>query len=466
MIQVPASAEIALEILSPECFYLSAHQLIFRAIKEIVKSGRLPDILSIVDHLTREKSIEDAGGVISITRLTNNVVSDVYLENHCRIVLEKFLAREVIRIGNEMVHNALQQEEDIFQLLDEVESEVMAVSLNHMRQDYSHISAAVTNVATKLEEVRKLDISLTGVPSGYKKLDNCTHGWQETDLIILAARPSVGKTAFALNLARNAAFDPYKPTPVGFFSLEMSKEQLVERMVSAESEIFLERLKKGKVDDDTMAVLYKEGFDKMHNAPIFIDDTSSLNIFELRAKARRMKRKHKVGMIIIDYLQLMSGDRANRNNGNREQEISKITRDLKRLAKDLKIPIIALSQLSREVEKRSDRTPQLSDLRESGAIEQDADLVAFLYRPTKKDCEQDPALKGTGYLTIAKHRNGSLDEFFFKVRLEIQKWIEIDEDLQAEGNWKPVPTEEKPKFQFPVKNFYETNNEEPEDLPF
>jgi replicative DNA helicase len=296
----------------------------------------------------------------------------------------------------------------------------------------------------RIEEMRNRDEDITGVPSGFPSLDKLTYGWQPTDLIILAARPSVGKTAFALNLARSAALSAKKPYPVAFFSLEMSAGQLVQRILSAESEIWLEKISRGKLEEHEMKQLYKKGIERLSNAPIFIDDSAALNIFELRAKCRRLKNKHNIGLIIIDYLQLMSGGGDNKN-GNREQEISKISRDLKGLAKELQVPIIALSQLSREVEKRKEgaKIPQLSDLRESGAIEQDADMVMFLYRPDYYEIgtnEMGESTKGETYVKIAKHRNGSLDTIKLKALLHIQKFIE-DEDGSGDfggGNSSPA----------------------------
>jgi replicative DNA helicase len=294
---------------------------------------------------------------------------------------------------------------------------------------------------------------VTGVPSGYSTLDRVTYGWQSTDLIILAARPAVGKTAFALNLARNAAMHGGKPTPVAVFSLEMSAGQLVQRILAAESEIWLEKIARGKLEEHEMKQLYARGIQKLAQAPIFIDDTPALNIFELRAKCRRLKNKHNIGLIIIDYLQLMSGTGENRNS-NREQEISNISRNLKALAKELSVPIIALSQLSREVEKRSPRDgtkmPQLSDLRESGAIEQDADLVMFLYRPEYYDIttnEMGENTRGETIVRIAKHRNGMLETIKLKALLHIQKFVEDDgTDFGGlglpPGSWKPVPGSE------------------------
>ncbi len=285
-------------------------------------------------------------------------------------------------------------------------------------------------------------------------LDKVTYGWQNSDLIILAARPAVGKTAFALNLARNAAMHPTKPTSVAFFSLEMSAAQLVQRILAAESEIMLEKIARGKMEEHEMKQLYTKGIQRLSQAPLFIDDTAALNIFELRAKCRKLKNKHDVGLIIIDYLQLMSGTGDNRQ-GNREQEISNISRNLKGLAKELNVPIIALSQLSREVEKRGakdgSRVPQLSDLRESGAIEQDADMVMFLYRPEYYDIqtnEQGEDQRGLTEVKIAKHRNGSLETIKLKALLHIQKFISWEEDpynavgLPGGGSWKRIEEED------------------------
>jgi replicative DNA helicase len=308
------------------------------------------------------------------------------------------------------------------------------------------------------------------VPTGFPSLDHITYGWQPTDLIILAARPSVGKTAFALNLARNAALHPRKSIPVGFFSLEMSAGQLVQRILSAESEIWLEKIARGRLQEHEMKQLYAKGIQRLAQAPIFIDDTAALNIFELRAKCRRLKNKHNVGLIIIDYLQLMSGTGENRNT-NREQEISRISRDLKGLAKELQVPIIALSQLSREVEKRKEgsKMPQLSDLRESGAIEQDADMVMFLYRPEYYDInanEMGESNKGETHVRIAKHRNGSLETIKLKALLHIQKFIEEDGNNFGTtglppGNWKPVPDDDNNGAKLYIQTESKMN-----DLPF
>ena len=313
------------------------------------------------------------------------------------------------------------------------------------------------------------------MPTGFKTLDKITYGWQPTDLIILAARPSVGKTAFALNLARSAALHPTKPTGVAFFSLEMSAGQLVQRILSAESEIWLEKISRGKLEEHEMKQLYAKGIQHLATAPIFIDDTAALNIFELRAKCRRLKNKHNVGLIIIDYLQLMSGTGDNKN-GNREQEISRISRDLKGLAKELQVPIIALSQLSRAVESRKEgnKMPQLSDLRESGAIEQDADMVMFLYRPEYYDItanEMGESNKGETHVRIAKHRNGSLETIKLRALLHIQKFIEDDNNspngnLPSGGNWRPVEDTDGPKLYIQAGSKMNTKPLDDDDTPF
>jgi len=332
-------------------------------------------------------------------------------------------------------------------MLDDAESKLFEITNNHLRKNFDSIDTVLVKTIQRIEDMRNRQDDITGVPTGFASLDRITYGWQPTDLIILAARPSVGKTAFALNLARSAALNPTKPTAVGFFSLEMSSAQLVQRILSAESEIWLEKIARGKLEEHEMRQLYKRGIERLSKAPIFIDDSAALNIFELRAKCRRLKNKHNVGLIIIDYLQLMSGS-ADRNS-NREQEISKISRDLKGLAKELQVPIIALSQLSREVEKRKEgnKMPQLSDLRESGAIEQDADMVMFLYRPEYYDItanEFGENNKGETHVKIAKHRNGSLETVKLKALLHIQKFIEdeggdnFNPGLPKEGNWRPV----------------------------
>lgn len=443
------------EILKPECFYIDANQRIFMAMMALAAKSMPIDLLTVVEELKFREELDIVGGPFYVSKLTNAVVSSANIEAHSRIILQKFIQRELIRISGEIIGDAYEDSTDVFDLLDEAESKLFEITNNHLRKNFDSIDVVIMKTIQRIDDMRSRQEDVTGVPSGFASLDRVTYGWQNSDLIILAARPSVGKTAFALNLARNAALHPTKPTPVAMFSLEMSSGQLVQRILSAESEIWLEKIARGRMEEHEMQQLYKKGIQRLSTAPIFIDDTAALNIFELRAKCRRLKSKHGVGLIIIDYLQLMSGTGENRNT-NREQEISTISRNLKGLAKELQVPIIALSQLSREVEKRKEgnKIPQLSDLRESGAIEQDADMVMFLYRPEYYDItsnEFGESNKGETHVRIAKHRNGSLENIKLKALLHIQKFVDADEgDFSGlgmgSGNWKPVQEEGSPKL--------------------
>lgn len=439
------------EILKPECFYVEKHQRIFRAMQSLQQKNQPIDIVLVVEELKVREDLDIIGGPYEVVKLTNHVVTATNIETHSRIILQKFIMREMIRISGETIGDAYEDSADVFDLLDAHEKKISDISTGHLKRNFSHVDAILVKRIQRIEELRKSKQYVTGVHTGYRDLDTVTHGWQPTDLIILAARPSVGKTAFALNLARNAAMHPEYATGVGFFSLEMSEGQLVDRLISSESEIWLEQITNGRIDDRQMEQIYQTAVSQIANAPIFIDDTAALNIFELRAKARRMKNKHNVGLIIVDYLQLMNG--TGERNSNREQEISRISRDLKSLAKELHVPILALSQLSREPEKRKGemKIPQLSDLRESGAIEQDADVVMFLYRPEYYDQNQNElgeSTKGETHVKIAKHRNGKLDTVKLRANLAIQKFFTVDDipkevkEQLGNGTWKPVPVEQ------------------------
>ncbi len=447
--------DIVIEILKPECFYVDSHQRIFQAFQSLSQKNEPIDILTVVEELKFKEELDIVGGPYAITKLTNMVVSTANIDAHARIVLQKFIQRELIKISGEIIADAYEDSTDVFDLLDESESKMFKITNNYLKKNFDDIDTVLTKTITRIEELRNKQEDISGVPTGFPTLDKITYGWQPTDLIILAARPSVGKTAFALNLARSAALHPTKPTPVAFFSLEMSASQLVQRVLSAESGIMLEKISRGKLEDYEMQQLYTKGINRLSQSPIFIDDSAALNIFEFRAKARRLVHKHQVGLIIIDYLQLMSG--SGDRNSNREQEISRISRDLKSLAKELSVPIIALSQLSRAVETRKEsKMPQLSDLRESGAIEQDADMVMFLYRPEYYDINTDElgnSNRGETHVRIAKHRNGSLETIKLRALLHIQKFVEEegDDDFSSGGgsgggsspsggggNWKPT----------------------------
>lgn len=437
--------DTVVEILKPECFYQDSHQMIFRAFQRLSQKSFPIDILTTVEELKTTSELETVGGAYYVTRLTNAVVSTANIEAHSRIILQKFVQRELIRISGEIIGDAYEDSTDVFDLMDDAEDKIFQITNNFLKTDYKDVSTVLAQAINRIDELRQSKEDISGVPSGFPSLDRITYGWQPTDLIILAARPSVGKTAFALNLARNAAMHPTKPVAIGFFSLEMSASQLVQRILSAESEIMMEKIARGKLEEYEYQQLHKRGIARLEKAPIFIDDTAALNIFEFRAKARRLVNKHHVGLIIIDYLQLMSG--SGDRNSNREQEISNISRNLKALAKELNVPIIALSQLSRAVETRKEsKMPQLSDLRESGAIEQDADMVMFIYRPEYYENfqnEHGESTRGETHIKIAKHRNGALDLIKLRALLHIQKFEELDDSNNGYNsgmgsNWKPV----------------------------
>ena len=438
-----------IEILKPECFYVDAHQRIFSAMQGLANKSQPIDILTIAEELRFREQLDMVGGAYYVTKLTNAVVSAANIEAHARIILQKYIQRELIRISGEIISDAFEDSTDVFDLLDDAESKLFEITNNNLRKNFESIDSVLVNTIKRIEDMRHKNEDVTGVPSGFPSLDRVTYGWQSTDLIILAARPAVGKTAFALNLARNAVMHASKPTGVAVFSLEMSAGQLVQRILSAESEIWLEKISRGKMEEHEMKQLYAKGVQRLAQAPLFIDDTPALNIFELRAKCRRLKTRNNIGLVIIDYLQLMSGTGEGKQT-NREQEISNISRNLKGLAKELSIPIIALSQLSRAVETRGagkdgNKMPQLSELRESGAIEQDADMVMFLYRPEYYDIttnELGENNRGETHVRIAKHRNGSLETIKLRALLHIQKFVEDDAGgfggTGLTGNWKPV----------------------------
>jgi len=452
--------DIAMETLKPECFYVEAHQRIYKSMISLQQKGQPIDMLTVVEELRKLEELDIVGGPYFVLKLTNNVVSGAHIEAHSRIILQKFIQRELIRISGEIMNDAYEDSTDAFDLLDSAESMIGQVAENAIQSDYKDLNEGVPEFVTRIEFLKEQESPVTGVPTGFRELDRVTCGWQPTDLIIIAARPSVGKTAFALNLAVNAAMSEVRKTPVGFFSLEMSMQQLLGRVVSMDSGIHMSKISSGKVDNITELRLSAERAGSMR---IYCDDTASLSMMQLRGKARRMVKKHKVGLIIIDYLQLMTGDAG--RGGNREQEISGISRGLKKLAKEIKVPVIALSQLSRDVEKRANKEPVLSDLRESGAIEQDADLVGFLYRPSEEDMNKDADLRDTGSLKIAKNRHGELKILGFNVNNGLQRWSETGVlDVRP---WQSRPEGLPPGNFIPTGTTYHNQlPPEKEDLPF
>ena len=416
----------AIDSLQAEYFYVPKHQKIFEAIVNLFNNTKPVDILTVSEELKRLEYFENIGGLAYISELTNNVASSSNTEFHARIIAEKFIKRSLINISRRISTDAFDDAVDIFDLLNNAEAELFTVTEGTLRKSYDKMSTLIKGALENIETLRNKEDGLSGIPSGFTNLDRVTSGWQQSDLVICAARPGMGKTAFALTMARNIAVE--HNTPIGFFSLEMSSEQLVNRLIASEAELGASKLRKGDLADHEMVQLH-EKIKHLSEAPIFIDDTPALTIFELRAKARRLVKNHAVKIIMIDYLQLMQ---AGGNSGNREQEISTISRSLKGIAKELKIPVIALSQVNRGVESRTgvgSKRPMLSDLRESGAIEQDADIVTFIYRPEYyKIYEWDNGddSRGQGELIIAKHRNGSLKNVRLKFIGEFAKFSDLD----------------------------------------
>ena len=420
-----------IDILKPESFYSDAHQEIYRAITELFNNSEPVDMRTVVSQLRKNGKLEFAGGTYYIADLTSKVTSAAHIEYHARVVSEMAIKRELIRVASEIHTMAYEDTTDVFNLLDHTESELFKISESNIRKNYDNMRSLMGKAIQELEERKNHQDGLTGVPSGFTRLDRVTGGWQKSDLVIIAARPGMGKTAFVVSAMRNASVDFDKA--VAIFSLEMSSVQLVNRMISAEAELESEKLKKGDLKDyEWQQLVHKTT--KLSEAPIFIDDTPALGILELRAKCRRLKAQHDVQLIIIDYLQLMSGDSTG---GNREQEIASISRALKGIAKELDVPVLALSQLSRAVETRGgDKRPQLSDLRESGSIEQDADMVMFLYRPEYYGITEDEngmPTDGTGEVIIAKHRNGSLENVHLKFIGKYTKFADLEDRGGGDG---------------------------------
>jgi len=420
-----------IDILKPEVFYREAHQLIFTAIHNLFSRSEPIDILTVTNELKNSGDLEIVGGPYYITQLTNRVASSANIEFHARIISQKFIQRELIRTSSEIIKDAFEDTTDVLELLDEAEKNLFAINESNLRRSSENMQSLVSEAIEQIEAAKSHEGHLSGVPSGFTELDRVTSGWQKSDLIIIASRPGMGKTALALSIARNVAIDFKKP--VAIFSMEMAAIQLVTRLISSETSLAADKLRRGTLENYEWEQLNAK-IGNLVDAQIFIDDTPALTIFELRAKCRRLKAQHDIELIFIDYLQLMSG--SGKSMGNRQEEISNISRSLKSLAKELNIPIIALSQLSRSVETRGGtKKPILSDLRESGAIEQDADIVIFIYRPEyyKLDVdEQGNPTHGLAEISIAKHRNGALKDINLRFVPNFAKFIDIEVEDSAE----------------------------------
>ena len=430
------SVEQVVEILSPDSFYKTANQLIFGIIQDLFMANIAIDMLTVTEKLREREQLEKVGGAYYIAKLTNRVTSSANIDFHARIILQKYIQRELIRVSNDISNEAFQAGADAFELLDRAEKKFFEIKEKSIKKSFSSIDDLLVKAIEGIENLKNDEEGVTGIGSGFTSLDNMTAGWQRSDLIIVAARPGMGKTAFSLAVLRNAAID-YKKA-VAIFSLEMSSVQLVTRLISMESEISSEKLKRGDLEEYEWAQINAK-ISALSNAEIYIDDTPSLSILDFKAKCRRLKSQHNIELVVVDYLQLMTTN--DKSAGNREQEISYISRSLKALAKELNIPVIALAQLSREVEKRNDKKPLLSDLRESGSIEQDADMVSFIYRPEYYKITQDAEgndTTGMAQIILEKHRNGPTGVAHVRFVGHLAKFMDVNssdyEDISSLDN--------------------------------
>jgi len=392
----------AIEILDETSFYKPSHQRIFSAMMALFEHSEPVDLITLVEELRRRGDLEKVGGEYYLTELTTRTTTAANIEYHAHIVLEKALMRQLISASTEVAGRAFSETEDALDLLDEAEQKIFQISEQRMKKSFVSMNVAVHHTMEMLESIHGKHSGITCVPSGFTELDNFTGGFQKSDLIVVAGRPSQGKTALVLSIARNASI--LHNVPVGFFSLEMSNQQLVLRLICAEARVDAHSVRTGRLPEDEWRKL-STSVGKLYQAKIFIDDTPALSVLEIRAKARRLKAEHNIGLVVVDYLQLMQGPK---NSQSREQEISTISRSLKALAKELNIPVLALSQLNRAVELRGDKRPVLADLRESGAIEQDADVVLFVHRPEMYGIneENNESTEGIAEIIIGKQRNG------------------------------------------------------------
>jgi replicative DNA helicase len=462
-----------IDILQSEAFYKDAHKHIFEAIFQLFTDSQPVDLLTVSSQLKKNAKLELAGGDFYLIQLTQKISSSAHIEFHSRIILQKFIQRSLIRISSEIIEESYDETTDVFDLLDKAESKLYEVTQGNIKRSSETAQSLVIQAKKRIEEIANKE-GLSGIATGFEKLDKVTSGWQPSDLVIIAARPGMGKTAFVLSMARNVAID--FGHPVALFSLEMSSVQLITRLISSETGLSSEKLRTGKLEKhewEQLSVKVKD----LEKAPLFIDDTPSLSIFDLRAKARRLSSQHGIKLIIVDYLQLMTAGGNGKGGGNREQEISTISRNLKALAKELEVPVIALSQLSRAVETRgSSKRPLLSDLRESGAIEQDADIVSFIYRPEyykidEWDDDEASPTAGQAEFIIAKHRNGSLENVRLKFIGNLGKFDNLEDSSGGYEFHSKMNDDDNP---FNTKNLpsaneafgSSSNTDDDSDVPF
>ncbi len=430
ILQNAQNFDYVIESLQPESFYIPKHVEWIKACFALFREKQPINYITIAGKVATN-SKEETETAFELMKLQEGYVRHEELESYIEIVKDKQVKRDLIHTCHKAMMDSYNDTDNCEDIISNVESSIYNIANQIKKNDYQHVSEGAVIVIEKAEQAKVNQMPFTGVDTGYLNLNYQTSGWQQTDLIILAARPSVGKTAFALNLAYNAVISQYKQTAVGYFSLEMTTWQLSKRLMAMSGQYTMTELSTGK---NTATFQLHEDAERLSIMPIFVDDTASLNIWSLRNKAKKMVNRENVGLIIVDYLQLITGER--KGNSNREQEISEISRSLKNLAKELNVPIIALSQLSRDVEKRTNKRPMLSDLRESGAIEQDADMVMFLHGHSKEEIMQNADLANKKYLTIAKFRNGELENFEFESNGQKQRWQEIG----IENQMQQLPT--------------------------
>ncbi|MBR6167549.1 MAG: replicative DNA helicase [Paludibacteraceae bacterium] len=440
MIEKEAYGMVA-DLLRPEVFYKDQNRVIYEAIRELAAKDLPIDVMTVSEKLRNMGTLEKAGGAVYLADLTRRVASAAHLRYHAEIISKKATARDLIALAAQIEEKGFDETQDVDELMQEAESGIFEISQRSQKRDVTQIDPVIEEAFARMEKASKNTGSISGIPSGFTALDKITSGWQIPDLIIIAARPAMGKTAFVLSMAKNIAVD--RNIPVAIFSLEMSNVQLVNRLIMNVCELEGDRIKTGKMSQEETRRLNTK-INVMKGKPLYLDDTPSLSIFELRSKARKLVREHHVRMIIIDYLQLMNAQGS--SFGSREQEVSIISRSLKALAKELDIPIIALSQLNRGVEARQGvegKTPQLSDLRESGAIEQDADMVCFIHRPEYyhlyNDDKTGKDLRGLAQIIVAKHRNGATDSIWLRFRGKYAKFQNEDEAIDP-NELDPLPT--------------------------
>ncbi|MCP1095969.1 replicative DNA helicase [Bacillaceae bacterium OS4b] len=426
----PSSLTVTSEVLIPEDFYRSSHQKIFNVMLKLNDEGKAVDLITVTEELAATKNLEEVGGVSYLSELAGSVPTAANIEYYARIVEEKSLLRRLIRTATNIAQEGYSREDEVEELLGEAEKTIMEVAQRKNSGSFQNIKDVLVATYDNIEILTTRKGDVTGIPTGFAELDRMTAGFQRNDLIIVGARPSVGKTAFALNIAQNVATKTEEN--VAIFSLEMGAEQLVMRMLCAEGNINAQNLRTGSLTDEDWRKLTM-AMGSLSNAGIYIDDTPGVRIGEIRSKCRRLKQEHGLGMILIDYLQLIQGD--GRSGDNRQQEVSEISRSLKALARELKVPVIALSQLSRGVEQRQDKRPMMSDIRESGSIEQDADIVAFLYRDDYYDKESEN--KNIIEIIIAKQRNGPVGTVSLAFVKEYNKFVNLerrfDDDSMSHG---------------------------------